>query len=177
MGARPGSERATLAGGGVIVAFRVDGVPAPKGSTKAFRHRTTGRVVVTETNTHTRPWAALVRDAAQQVRPSVTGSGVPAIISPIPFPRGTAVHLGVTFVLPRPVSLPKRVTNATKKPDLDKLARAVKDALTGVVWSDDSQVVSMTLAKRYAGPTERPGANVAVTAAPGHPWYDEASVA
>jgi crossover junction endodeoxyribonuclease RusA len=151
------------------VTFRVDGVPAPKGSTKAMRHRTTGRVIVTETNPHTRPWAALVRDAAWAVR--LTGRELDPSIT---FPRGTAVHLGVTFLLPRPVSLPKKVRAHTKKPDLDKLVRAVKDALTGVLWSDDSQVVTMTVAKRYAGPDERPGAKVAVGEADAHPWVDEA---
>jgi len=129
------------------VYFHVVGVPAPKGSTRAFVIK--GRAVTTESNPHTRPWAALVKDAARQD-------------GPIPFPRGTAVHLGVVFVLPRPVSLPKKVTTHTKKPDLDKLARAVKDALTGVVWSDDSQVVSMALTKRYAVTAEQPGAGVRV---------------
>jgi crossover junction endodeoxyribonuclease RusA len=150
------------------VTFRVDGIPAPKGSTKALRHRTTGRVIVTETNPHTRPWAALVRDASRH-------NALANATSPIPFPRGTAVHLGVTFILPRPVSLPKKVRAHTKKPDLDKLVRAVKDALTGVLWSDDSQVVTMTVAKRYAGADERPGAKIAVGEADAHPWYDEAS--
>jgi crossover junction endodeoxyribonuclease RusA len=148
------------------VTFRVDGTPAPKGSTKAFRHRTTGRVIVTETNTHTRPWAALVRDAAWVARRECDLS--------ITFPRGAALHLGVTFLLPRPVSLPKKVRSHTKKPDLDKLVRAVKDALTGVLWADDSQVVTLTAAKRYAGPDERPGAKVAVGEADAHPWVDEA---
>jgi crossover junction endodeoxyribonuclease RusA len=150
------------------VTFRVDGIPAPKGSTKAMRHRTTGRVIVTETNPHTRPWAALVRDAAWQVLPR-------AALPLLPFPTGIAVHLGVTFILPRPVSLPKKVRAHTKKPDLDKLVRAVKDALTGVLWADDSQVVTMTAAKRYAGPDERPGAKVAVGEADAHPWVDETS--
>lgn len=148
--------------------FRVDGIPAPKGSTKAMRHRTTGRVIVTETNPHTRPWAALVRDAAYQVRPSATGSDLPPSITPMPFPRGTAVHLSATFLLPRPVSLPKKVLAATKKPDLDKLLRAVKDALTGVLWSDDSQVVTITAGKRYAATEEGPGVSIAVVSADQH---------
>lgn len=138
-----------------VVAFDVYGVPAPKGSTKAFAVRTQSghvRAVVTEDNTHTRPWAALVKDAAQQ-----------AAGATITFPRGVAVHLNATFILPRPVSLPKRVQAHTKKPDLDKLTRALKDALTGVVWQDDSQVVALHIDKRYAVVDERPGVAVAVT--------------
>jgi hypothetical protein len=52
--------------------------------------------------------------------------------------------------LPRPKSLKRTITAHLKKPDLDKLTRAVKDALTLVVWQDDSQVVQMTARKAYA---------------------------
>lgn len=39
----------------------------------------------------------------------------------------------------------------TTKPDLLKNVRAVEDALTGVLWKDDSQVVRHELTKVYAG--------------------------
>ncbi|GIW60074.1 MAG: hypothetical protein KatS3mg087_1140 [Patescibacteria group bacterium] len=35
------------------------------------------------------------------------------------------------------------------KPDVDKLSRAVLDALTGVLWSDDDQVYKIICEKRY----------------------------
>jgi crossover junction endodeoxyribonuclease RusA len=35
------------------------------------------------------------------------------------------------------------------KPDVDKIARAVLDALTGVLWRDDAQVVSLCVRKLY----------------------------
>ena len=38
----------------------------------------------------------------------------------------------------------------TVKPDVDKLSRSVLDALTGIVWVDDAQVVDKTVRKRYA---------------------------
>jgi crossover junction endodeoxyribonuclease RusA len=132
--------------------FRVDGLPAPKGSTKAFVVR--GRAIVTEDNARTRPWAALVRDAARES----TGGTIVA-------PRGVPVRLTALFDMARPVSLPKRVTAATKKPDLDKLTRAVKDALTGIVWQDDSQVVALTATKQYAVSPGRPGVTITVEAA------------
>jgi Holliday junction resolvase RusA-like endonuclease len=37
----------------------------------------------------------------------------------------------------------------TGRPDTVKLARAVEDALTGVLWRDDSQIVEHHLKKRY----------------------------
>lgn len=36
-----------------------------------------------------------------------------------------------------------------KRPDVLKLARAVEDALTGVLWSDDAQITDEYLCKRY----------------------------
>jgi crossover junction endodeoxyribonuclease RusA len=38
------------------------------------------------------------------------------------------------------------------KPDIDKLARAVLDALTGIVFRDDAQVVELEIVKRYGAP-------------------------
>lgn len=38
----------------------------------------------------------------------------------------------------------------TTKPDCDNLFKAVTDALNGVLWSDDSQIVSASVTKKYA---------------------------
>jgi Holliday junction resolvase RusA-like endonuclease len=37
----------------------------------------------------------------------------------------------------------------TGKPDLDNIAKLYCDALNGIVWKDDSQIVNMQLTKRY----------------------------
>jgi Holliday junction resolvase RusA-like endonuclease len=42
------------------------------------------------------------------------------------------------------------VLSHTKKPDLDKLLRALKDALKGVIYRDDSQVVRVVTSKDYS---------------------------
>lgn len=49
-----------------------------------------------------------------------------------------------------------------KKPDCDNVAKAVLDALTGVAWLDDSQVVKLTVGKRVAAGDETPGTRVVV---------------
>lgn len=38
---------------------------------------------------------------------------------------------------------------ATKKPDADNVLKGVKDAMNGIVWVDDSQVVVVTVRKLY----------------------------
>lgn len=46
-----------------------------------------------------------------------------------------------------------------KKPDLDNMIKAVKDALKGIVWRDDSQVCSLYASKKYR---EAPGILIVV---------------
>ena len=48
---------------------------------------------------------------------------------------------------------------APGKPDLDKLARAVGDALTGVAYRDDAQITRWHLQKRYG---EQAGTEITV---------------
>lgn len=43
------------------------------------------------------------------------------------------------------------------RPDLSKLVRAVEDALTGIVYVDDNQVVQLIANKRYVDVGEEPG--------------------
>jgi crossover junction endodeoxyribonuclease RusA len=73
-----------------------------------------------------------------------------------------AVRVTLAFYLPRPQSLPKRVTAHVKAPDLDKLTRAVFDALTGVVFHDDAQVVDLVATKRYACAGDPPRVDIRV---------------
>ena len=67
-----------------------------------------------------------------------------------------------TFYLAQPRSARRRALPHVK-PDLDKLLRAVGDALTGTVYADDSQVVSIAAAKLYGEP---PRAEIEVEAIP-----------
>ena len=67
-------------------------------------------------------------------------------------------RLELEFVMPRPKSTPKKSTPAAiKRPDLDKLVRAVMDAITGVVVVDDSQIVHLVATKRIAELDEQTG--------------------
>jgi crossover junction endodeoxyribonuclease RusA len=87
-------------------------------------------------------------------------------------PIGGAVELRLGFDLPRPmghfgtgrnagVIRPAAPSWPTVMPDLDKLVRCVCDAITDAgLWKDDSQVVSLISAKRYASP---PGVKITVT--------------
>ena len=126
----------------------VPGRPAPQGS-----KRHVGNGVMLESSKAVAAWRTTIAwHAAQAYREP-------------PLDGALCVHL--EFVMPRPKSLPKsKPTPAhTKKPDIDKLARAVMDALTGVVWRDDSQVTDMHPTKRYAELDEQPGVQIRVRTA------------
>ncbi|MED0736254.1 RusA family crossover junction endodeoxyribonuclease [Aneurinibacillus thermoaerophilus] len=53
------------------------------------------------------------------------------------------------------------VIRPTTKPDADNFLKGVKDALNKVIWKDDSQIVSVTVAKFYS---QRPRIEVKVQA-------------
>lgn len=87
-----------------------------------------------------------------------------------PIPKGVPVWLAVVFYMPRLSSHFGTGRNAgqlkanaptwhTVKPDGTKLMRALEDALTGIVWTDDAQVVAPLPLKVYA---MQQGANVEV---------------
>jgi Holliday junction resolvase RusA-like endonuclease len=126
--------------------FDVLGVAQPKGSAQAFvpkswadqahRQGKAPRAIVTSDNPRSKGWQQLVAEQAQ----TVAGGG--------PFLGPTV--LTVTFYLPRPVSLPQKIRHHLTLPDLDKLVRCIGDALTGVLYLDDKQVVDLHARKCYA---------------------------
>lgn len=83
------------------------------------------------------------------------------------FPAGIALIMSLECVFIRPASVSvKKRPHHTVKPDLDNLAKAVKDALQGVVYENDSQVVRYGAAflKRYAENGEGPFIRVEIGA-------------
>ena len=122
--------------------FNICGItPAPQGSK---RHVSGGRMV--ESSAKVRPWREAVRQEA-------LATGL-AIITSAP------IFLCLTFRFARPKShhnsksqlKPSAPIDHTTRPDLDKLCRSTLDGLTGVLFSDDSQVAFMVASKQYCTP-------------------------
>lgn len=125
--------------------FTIMGQPRPAGSK---RHIGNG-VVIDSSGEKGRNWRASVQAVARE---HFTGD---LLREPL--------MVYVTFFTPRPKCHYGTGRNAGKlkddapqyptgRPDVLKLARAVEDALTGVVWADDAQIVDEILAKRYGEP-------------------------
>jgi len=124
-----------------MISFTVYGTPIPQGSMKAFRHKTTGAVITTSDNTKTKPWKQQVSLMA------INAVGTVQIKGP--------VQLDLKFFLKRPKSVSKSRVYPTVKPDLDKCTRAILDALSGIVYRDDAQVVRFGEVSKEYGEPER----------------------
>lgn len=123
------------------VEFFVAGTPAPQGSK---RHVGGGRLI--EMSKKVKPWRAQI--AAAATRQDATFDA--------------PVTVTAVFLLKRP-QRPKWERHGTR-PDVDKLARALLDGLTGPLLTDDSIVTELNVSKRYALPHEETGVHINVTA-------------
>jgi len=132
--------------------FFVPGAPVPGGSKRAFPiHGRDGKLHVAVTDMsgpRGKEWRAAIRLAAGEARDQGNDGGL-IFLSPL--------RLSLWFFVPRPKGhsgrrglLPSAPRFPTTKPDVLKLARAIEDACTGIVWRDDAQVVVEELRKFYA---------------------------
>ena len=138
--------------------FYAKGKPAPQGSKKVHRY-IKGRAILGESSAAVSPWRAVVAGCARRLQPKQWHAKLP-------------VSLTLTFVFARPKAHFRANGNlkdnapqhcVTRIGDLDKLCRAVCDALTGIAYDDDSQVFSINAERRYATASESPGALITIT--------------
>jgi crossover junction endodeoxyribonuclease RusA len=137
-----------------ILMFTVYGEAQPQGSTKAFVPKGWSRPILTSTNPKLKSWRQLVAESANVALARLDKADRTILLD--------GVRLTIAFYLPRPMSLAKRVTAHTKKPDIDKLLRAVCDALSGVVFRDDSQICELVAVKHYAAAGALPRVDLTV---------------
>lgn len=129
------------------IEFFVPGIAKSAGSKRAFVITPKGggrpRAIVTDDCKGSKDWKGDVKRFASDAFKG------PLLECPL--------HLTLVFCMPRPQfhlnkngvkdSAPKF---PAKKPDADKLSRAVMDSLTGVIWKDDAQVTTKLVKKRFA---------------------------
>ena len=134
----------------MILRFTVIGVPRPKGSMRAFTPPGWTRPVLTNSSASVKTWEQTIRSVAQQQVSAYTTD---------------PVRVRLRFALPRPKSLSRRASHRphTKRPDVDKLARAALDALTGVIFADDSQVYALHAVKHYAQEDQPPHVIISIS--------------
>lgn len=131
----------------------VAGKPAPQGSKRGIATKN-GKVAMIESSKAVKPWREDVRQAFldDHNRAVVRFDG--------------PLRVRLEFVMPRPKSMP--VSRPTpphlKKPDVDKLERAILDAVSSAgVWPDDCHVIDLHSTKRTAERHEQPGCHITIT--------------
>jgi crossover junction endodeoxyribonuclease RusA len=131
--------------------FNVEGIrPAPQGSKKHV-----GRGIMVEQSPNLKSWREAVRQEALK-------AGAPMALGP--------VFVELVFRFARPKAhfnskgqlKPNAPTHVITKPDIDKIERSVLDALTGVLFKDDSQVCRLFAMKMYCNDGELEGCEVIV---------------
>ena len=121
-----------------MIKFFAEGNPRPQGSMRAFNNR-----IVHNKSPELMAWRKVIADAALV-------AGCKPIDSPI--------IISMRFILKRPKSVTRK--HPTVPPDSDKLVRGCFDALTGIAYKDDSQVIKLTASKEYG---EIPGVEVEIS--------------
>lgn len=145
-----------------VISFFVPGIPAPGGSKSGFPIKKggqyTGRVAIVEAGGQkTKNWrASVVQIAFEEMKRKNH------------HPLDGALRIFVDFYLPRPKyhfnksglrrDAPEFHVIA---PDATKLMRSTEDAMTGIVYRNDSQLSAQGITKRYG---ETPGAMITVEA-------------
>jgi Holliday junction resolvase RusA-like endonuclease len=110
-----------------VIQFRADGIPVPQGSMKVIN----GRVLHSQ-GSALAVWRSTIAWSAKQ-------AGAIPVADPI--------QMTLVFIMPRPKTVKREFPSVA--PDLDKLIRAALDALTGVAYLDDGQVVEIHAHKIY----------------------------
>jgi crossover junction endodeoxyribonuclease RusA len=128
------------------IEFTVLGTPQPQGSLRSLG---TGRPLL-DSNKQLEPW-----------RHAVAAQALTAMHNHKPFTGPLRLH--ALFVFSRPAGhfgtgrnsgqlKPSAPLYVQTRPDLDKLLRAVGDAITGIVCRDDNQLVIVHAEKHYGQP-------------------------
>lgn len=141
------------------IIFMVDGQPATAGSKVSFINPKTNRIITKDDCKRGPQWRDDVQKAA---RPMFRNPLVKPIVA------------RATFLLHRPKRhygtgknaqqlLPTAPKYHTQVPDATKLWRAAEDALKGIAWLDDGQVVEEKVKKQWACRyTERQGVVISI---------------
>jgi Holliday junction resolvase RusA-like endonuclease len=127
----------------LMVTFRVDGTPVPKGRPRFARR---GKFVSTYTDKTTLQYEDLIADGAKRAM----GASEPFEV---------ALEAFIYFSLPIPKSYSKKRTEAClsglerpMKKDLDNLIKAVGDGMNKIIYKDDGQIVNLHATKVYGEP-------------------------
>lgn len=145
-----------------VLEFDADGRPRSKGSRVIQKVPGQNRVrAAAVQEDDLKVWTTAIRSAATLA----VSDGKRLGSWPRDLPTGPVLVVSrFRLVLPQRLAGELVPEPATVVPDGDKLERALWDALTGLAWVDDRQVIAWAGTKSYANPLEVPGVAARVVA-------------
>lgn len=136
------------------VRFFVPGKPQGKGRPRAAARGKFVRMYTPEKTASYESTIALAASQAMAGRPPIEGPVVASIFIALPVPASWSKKKQAQALADQLLPI--------TKPDSDNVVKAVFDAINGVVWGDDTQVVDHVARKRYRA---RPGVSVTISPA------------
>ena len=116
--------------------IHVAGVPVTQGSKRLVRGR-------------------MIEDAGPKLarwRTAIGWAARAAMHGALPIPLEQPVKVELVFRFARPAKPSRSYPCSGGGLDIEKLVRAAHDAMTGIVWTDDSQCVDVRATKEYGAP-------------------------
>jgi len=125
----------------VFIKFTVYGEPVAQGRPRFARM---GNNVKTYDPEKSANYKEIVRAEALKVRPDKP------LVGPISLVVLVYRSIPKSFSKKRAVQAQEGYIRPITRPDIDNIVKGVKDSLKGVIWKDDSQVVTLTTKKYYS---------------------------
>lgn len=138
------------------IKFFVGGIPAPKGSMRAFIPKGWKRPILTSTS------GKKLKEWENAIRLTALANRIPNKDFHL---REIEISLYLYFLMPKPKK--PRFDVPLTYPDIDKLARGAIDALTGTLIKDDKYILGLTVSKSYPDNGEMTGCGFKIQ------YYDE----
>jgi Holliday junction resolvase RusA-like endonuclease len=139
------------------LSFFVPGIPSTAGSKRFVGTSKAGRgIIVDSSGAKGKAWRAVVAFGGQEAAKD------------LPRPHSAALALTCNFHMPRRkgdlkkdgTPKPSAPIWHTTKPDATKMFRAVEDALTSILWTDDAIIACQHATKVYS---DRPGVQITIS--------------
>ncbi len=148
------------------IAFVVRGLPVAQGTARAFVAGGKARIATdsNRTNSPIGAWrGAIATEASHAMGQLAALTGPVAVTVWFVFPRPASHYLPANARRAAPELRADAPRFVARKPDLDKLGRALLDGITNVVVRDDSQVAGIRAWKVYEDEDRRPGCQVQIS--------------
>lgn len=127
--------------------YRIYGNPEPQGRPRAARRG--GRLIFYDP-AKSKKWKKAVKNQVSNFN-----------LLFFPLIEKKEIEISIYFYLKRPKK--NRCDSPhLKKPDLSNLVKAVEDALTGLIYKDDSQITHIEARKQYANANNLPGCLIVI---------------